>query len=412
MSRVRGALLAAALGVACSGCTGSPTRRPPTSFESQSNPAGTSASAPSNSVDPLLDGRVAVRIAAVEGTSRLEVGTARGSLALEARDRAVIEAGGGRWTRRVLEAGPGALEVGGRRYSGSLVVEARPEGGLRVTNLLDLEDYVRGVVAGELSLWSAPESLIEAQAIAARTYALHTLRSRGGAARGAFLWDGTADQVYAGVLAESELPAPARARLERALERSRGLVLTDRGKLLEALYHASCGGRTASLAAVFGRRGSRALTPVVCTGCAVRAEAGDEGVLWSWTAARRDLETLARRHGVGARLDELRVTRVDHHGRWVEVELHGPSGTSELSLVDLRDALGNENLSSGVITDVWPAPGRPISNGVLFSGRGRGHGVGLCQTGALHLAQKGADARAILAHYYPGSAVLDRGSLR
>ena len=88
--------------------------------------------------------------------------------------------------------------------TGRIAVEAHPVRGLRLANHVALERYVEGVVAAEIVLWWAHPSEIEAQAVAARSYALHTLAKRERTAGRAFLWDGVADQAYRGMPGLSE----------------------------------------------------------------------------------------------------------------------------------------------------------------------------------------------------------------
>ena len=73
----------------------------------------------------------------------------------------------------------------------------------------------------------------------------------------------------------------------------------------------------------------------------------------------------------------------------------------------LRAAFGFTRLKSGLIDKLWPAAGEEIVDGLYFSGRGRGHGVGLCQVGARDYARQGWSADQILAHYYAGAQVVE-----
>lgn len=351
--------------------------------------------------EPALrtDGRVAVRLGAVEGEAAVQVrGSTGGAQRIAASDLAPGE------QVRLRPAPGGRLELEGRAFAGELVFERRAGGGLRAHELVMPEDYVRGVVAAELAIWSAPPALLEAQAIAARTYAAYTLRARGGSREGAFLWDSTLDQAYATADRTDALPRQVLERLDRAVERTAGLVLVHRGVLLESLYHAACGGWTASVVDVFGRRGP--LVPVPCPPCTERAQRRDPDVVWSWTASPAQLSGLARRLGLGPRLNSLAPALVDEHDRWLQVRLVGPAGSATLPLNELRGELGARELKGSRIDRTWPVPGATLRGGLRFDGRGRGHGVGLCQTGARDLADAGASARQILAHYYSGATLL------
>jgi stage II sporulation protein D len=130
-----------------------------------------------------------------------------------------------------------------RPYRGRIEVFTNLRGTLTVVNELGLEDYVRGVVANELSPGGYPAiEALKAQAIAARTYALKN--------RGQFMSQGfdllptTRSQVYRGLTSENPLST-------RAVDETRGLVATYNGEPINALYTSTCGGRTEDSEKIF-----------------------------------------------------------------------------------------------------------------------------------------------------------------
>ena len=125
-------------------------------------------------------------------------------------------------------------------YRGKIEVFANTRGTVTVVNVIGLEDYVRGVVANELS-YPALEAL-KAQAIAARTYAL---KNRGQfASEGFDLLPTTRSQVYRGLSSETALTS-------RAVEETRGIIATYNGEPINALYTSTCGGRTEDAGNIF-----------------------------------------------------------------------------------------------------------------------------------------------------------------
>jgi len=130
-----------------------------------------------------------------------------------------------------------------RPYRGRIEVFANLRGTLTVVNELGLEDYVRGVVANELSPGGYPAiEALKAQAVAARTYAL---KNRGQfMAQGFDLLPTTRSQVYRGLTSENPLS-------NRAVEETRGLVATYNGEPINALYTSTCGGRTENSENIF-----------------------------------------------------------------------------------------------------------------------------------------------------------------
>jgi len=130
-------------------------------------------------------------------------------------------------------------------YRGRIEVFANTRGTLTVVNVLGLEDYVRGVVANELSPNSYPSlEALKAQAIAARTYAL---RNRGQfISQGFDLLPTTRSQVYRGLTSENALSS-------RAVDQTRGIVATYHGEPINALYTSTCGGRTEDVENIFNQ---------------------------------------------------------------------------------------------------------------------------------------------------------------
>src|SRR5918996_522604 len=139
----------------------------------------------------------------------------------------------------------GPVRYNDRPYRGRIEVFTNLRGSLTIVNELGLEDYVRGVVANELSPGGYPAiEAQKAQAIAARTYALKN--------RGQFLSQGfdilptTRSQVYRGLSYENPLST-------RAVDETRGIVATFAGEPINALYTSTCGGRTEDSENIFNQ---------------------------------------------------------------------------------------------------------------------------------------------------------------
>lgn len=141
------------------------------------------------------------------------------------------------------DEGKAPVRFNERPYRGRIEVFTNTRGSLTVVNVVGLEDYVRGVVANELSPGGYPAlEALKAQAIAARTYALQN--------RGQFVSQGfdllptTRSQVYRGRSSEHPLST-------RAVDETRGLVVTYNGEPINALYTSTCGGRTEDAGNIF-----------------------------------------------------------------------------------------------------------------------------------------------------------------
>lgn len=266
---------------------------------------------------------------------------------------------------------------------------------------LQLEDYVFGVLAAEGSVETEVESL-KALAVAARTYAVRNLRRH---ARDRFdLCDTTHCQRYVPVRDESARP-DFYELARRAVRETAGEVLRDSsGRVAESYFSASCGGRTADVARLWGAsRAPTHLRGVNDESCS----AGSEG----WTdviPSERLLKALQadERSDVGARLDGVRVVRRDPSGRAETVELTGQR-RRRLRGWDFKIIVGR-TLGWSVLKSSRFEVSR-AGSAFVFRGKGFGHGLGLCQAGAHVSAARGAAYRQILARYFPGAGL---GELR
>ncbi len=344
--------------------------------------------------------RVPLRLAAAEGQPRLSLKTAAGSPLEVWREGDAVRADGGRfgpWLR--LDDPGGGWRLGDRLYPGDLLVEVRSGGGLRLSAWLDLEEYVRGVVAAEVVLWDAPQALLEAQAIAARSYAVAQLDQRAAAGPRPSLVDSVLDQAFRGRYepTAAEKNRGVDRRLDAALAATAGWVLEHRGRVLDARFHAACGGHTAAFADVFPEPDPGAMTAVPCPPCQADPSA------WSYTVSAGVLARIAQERGLGAPLVSPKPMRLDNHGRWLEIELVGRDRSERIPAGELRRAVGWQQMRSSAVRRTWPAPGETIAGGLFLEGVGHGHGVGLCQTGARRMAAAGRSSETILAHYYPGA---------
>ncbi len=300
----------------------------------------------------------------------------------------------------------GFVEVDGKSYRG--VVEAYSAGGrLMVVNEVPLEAYVAGVVNAEMGRRAQNEqAALEAQAIVARTYAL---KNRGKYASEGYDLRGTvADQAYGGVAVESD-------QGWSAVRRTAGFVLTYGGEPITTFYHSTCGYSTAAPeeAFRFGRQ-LPYLKPV-----SDRRGGGhycDISPHFRWSV-EWDGETLARILrgtvpsviGVAdAAIDELRDVRVQRtgpSGRVMEVRITVSRGEVPVFGPDLRSVFtrpdGRSLGSTAFQLDV-DKQGERVRR-VRAAGAGWGHGVGMCQWGAVGRARAGQDARTILSTYFPGT---------
>jgi stage II sporulation protein D len=238
---------------------------------------------------------------------------------------------------------------------------------LNAVNVISLEDYLVGVIGSEMPK-SFPEEALKAQAVAARTYALHKKIEQFG--KPYFLGSSVISQVYKGLAVED-------VRTRKAVEDTRGEVLTFHLEPVEAYFHASCGGRTET-----GRDALvRDLPYLKSVSCDCKKLATSS---WTLNLKNSELQKLG---------GPLKVETRTATGRARQVTL----GNRSLDAVRLREKLGYMKMKS-LDFEVLPT-----KDGVVLDGHGFGHGAGMCQQGARLMAEKKATYREILAHYYPGT---------
>lgn len=256
---------------------------------------------------------------------------------------------------------------------------------------IDLHDYLIGVVSCEMPASYEVEAL-KAQAMAARTYTEYKMRYQPcKKSENALVCDDPAHcQAYADedFLREKwgKKYDEYRKKIEKAVSETDGLVITYDGKLIEAVYSASCGGMTENSENVFGNA-----LPYLKS---VESGDGDEKdkVITLTTSEYVDLLKKAY-----ADLHITPETASEKTGKPVRYE----SGRVEYVKI------ANAKISGGTMRKIFSLPSTMFSikfhsGKVEFDCKGYGHGVGMSQVGANAYAKKGMDAKAIIAHFYSG----------
>ncbi|HMC78092.1 MAG TPA: SpoIID/LytB domain-containing protein [Vicinamibacterales bacterium] len=280
----------------------------------------------------------------------------------------------------------------------TLRVQVR-EGSALVVRELALEDYVTVTALSEAHPETPDarlaERMFEVQAVVARSYAVS---NRGRHAKEGFdLCSTTHCQLYDPTrLRTSRWAAAARA----AAERSAGEVLWFADGPARAVFHADCGGHTSSAAAVWG-----GVAPAYLSGATDKVPAGahTDWTFESRAAAVRAALNADPRTAVGARLDQIEIAGRDSAGRAEQILLRGTRTfvvRGEVFREVLTRALGVKTLKSTLFT-VKKSRGDVF----VFAGKGFGHGVGLCQAGALARLKAGDSPDEVLEHYFPGTSL-------
>jgi len=298
----------------------------------------------------------------------------------------------------------GTVRVAGREYRGRVLLVATSTGLLSV-NAVDLEEYVAGVVNAEMGRRGpGEEAALEAQAIASRTFAYRAAgRWR---TQGFDLVATVADQAYGGAGTETDM---GRA----AVRSTRGIILTWNGAPIEAFFHSTCGGRTAPGQEAFANAGLPYLvsvsdqSPTGESWCAIspRYRWREE---WTGETLRAALRASLPALGVpAARVGEVRdvvVTERSSSGRVTAIRIVLAESTVPVTGQAIRSALrpigGTLLRSTGFQVQATRSGGRLTR--LVLEGQGNGHGVGMCQWGAVGRARAGYSAEQILSAYYSG----------
>jgi stage II sporulation protein D len=281
---------------------------------------------------------------------------------------------------------------------GTIRVQVR-EGTALVVREVALEEYVGATALSEVHPDSndegVAERMFELQAVIARTYAV---TNRGRHAKDGFdLCSTTHCQLYDPARLRTSRWAPA---ARRAVQRTSGEVLWFAGRPARVLFHADCGGRTSSAAAVWG-----GLAPAYLSGATDDGPACGAHNDWTFETRAAALRTALNadpRTAVGAALDRIEVAGRDSAGRAEKILLRGTRTfviRGEVFREVVTRALGARSLRSTLFTI------KQSGDVLVFAGTGFGHGVGLCQAGALARLKAGASPEEVLEHYFPGTSL-------
>jgi stage II sporulation protein D len=279
------------------------------------------------------------------------------------------------------------IRVGKRWYRGEIIIHKDAGYHLEVINELDLEFYLQGIMKQEISpQW--PEACLKAQAIVARSYALYE-RQRN--ADSLFDLKSTVEsQAYLGLDGEDPLT-------NEAVMNTRHMILVNNGQPLPAFYHACCGGHTEAAENIFGNY--PALPGVPCRFCR-------DAPYYKWEVSFSDFEIRNFLLRSGMKVGPVRSLQLigqTSSGRVREVAVKHTLGNTTMSAKSLRQIIGYDRLPSLLfkIDTIEKGKGSYRQRVFSFTGRGWGHGAGLCQWGARKMAEQGAGYEEILSTYYP-----------
>lgn len=252
-----------------------------------------------------------------------------------------------------------------------------------IVNKIPIESYLYSVVACEFQ--SGEIEAMKAGACAARTYALKHLKPD----KNYDLVATEGDQVYRGINSETE-------NSRFACDKTRGLVCMYRGRLIDARYASTCGGRTADAKDVFGKKLAY-LKSRSCGYCKISPHYS-----WTYKYSKQNFRELVR--------DRIKKINGRDPGKikWVKIKKKDKSGRVEE--ITVKSENGNFIIRGEDTRKLFDIKSRYFDikskgNWIYIEGKGWGHGVGMCSWGAIGMAKKGKNFKEILRYYYQGTTI-------
>ncbi|HQF43374.1 MAG TPA: SpoIID/LytB domain-containing protein [Ignavibacteriaceae bacterium] len=295
------------------------------------------------------------------------------------------------------------LQVDEKKYRGKLKV-FNLNNGIKIVNELKIEDYVKGVMTREMPVGKGSDNYnaLKAFSICIRTYAFNRMAQK----RDSFdLFPDTRDQVYGGVISETDYT-------NQIVDETAGQILSFDDKPAQIFYHSTCGGYTEDVQNVFNSGPIPYLISISDGNdpyCKIspRYEWSEKypealfinrlfaaGLLDNSDYSIKNISVESRFES--GRVNELKINLINTVGQMKNISLFSNNIRSVIKTADgnsiLRSTMFNISLDS--------------KKNVLIGGKGFGHGVGMCQWGAIGQSKQGISYKEILNHYYPGTKII------
>ncbi len=257
-------------------------------------------------------------------------------------------------------------------------------GKIQVVNVLKMNEYLYGVLPSEI-MPGWPVEVLKAQAVAARTYAYYHLMKTGATY---FDLDGTHNfQVYKGKMVETEAT-------NKAVDATAGVIMTYNNRPILAYFHSTCGGKTTDDKYVWQGEDLPYLTSVVCPYCK-----NSPNYSWQVELTLNEIyEALVKRYKAVGKIKSITLGREDT--RVTVVKIEHANGLIRMSGNDFRLMFDIKKIKS-LYFEAKQTP-----TGLILTGYGWGHGVGMCQWGAKEMAEQGKRFDQILMYYYKGIRIM------
>jgi len=275
-----------------------------------------------------------------------------------------------------ISAKDGYFTLGGNKYNGKIILKPASNG-VNVIEQTDLENYLLGVLPYEMS-HSWPEQALKAQAVAARTYTLKSIEDK--KIQDFDLYSDVRSQMYkgAGTVYDS---------VKKAVKETKGQVLLNGHKLFYTYYHANCGGHTDPMPWL--KDVIKPLSGAKCGYCSNSKSAN-----WKTEIPLESINNFLKKNKIDGKFKSISISKKESSGRAKTLTVKTNKTKKTVNCNDFRVAVGSTKMKSCFITKI---------NGRTFTGKGYGHGGGMCQDGAKGMAEAGKNYKDILERYYPSA---------
>lgn len=334
-----------------------------------------------------------LRVAIKKNVSNVKVGSSTSAVVKDATGRTIgelkpmaalsVQVGGNQLVLDRLKAGELIIEpsgdgyvwIGDRWYRGKTRL-VRQGNNITAINQVDIEQYLYSVVGAE-AVASWPLEALKAQAVAARSYALYKRKTESNNLYDVDTTIGT--QVYKGLDTEY-------LTTHEAVNSTAGQIMTYNNNVILAAFHSSSGGHTENVEDIW-------VSPLPYLRGVIDYDQESPVFQWNKSVALSQASSLFG--GVG-RIKAMIPEKTTPRGRVVTMKVVGERGVTQVSGKQLRKVLDLRSTLFRVTVN---------GNNLIVSGRGFGHGLGLSQWGAYHLAKRGVGYHQILAHYYQNASL-------
>lgn len=300
-------------------------------------------------------------------------------------------------------------------YRGSLLI-LKTETGYQIINYVELELYLLSVIPAEIGInrKNTDFEAVKTQSIAARTFTIDKIINKKSDSKNYDLLATTFDQVYDGVKSESP-------NYNVCIAETRGMIGLYNDELIQGLYHSTCGGQTENSESIWGGKRFDYLTSVFC---------GDgknnfcsASPYFSWEREikisgrvgqiKKNLERHLKPETMQSffkslSIDSISISKRDSSGRVSNIDLKNKSGIFTVKGDYVRWAFADE--AGNILPSNWFKMSLNYDHGKLisvkFNGRGYGHGLGMCQWGAIGMSRLGYNFEQIFKFYYRGTKIV------